>query len=306
MKVFLCETIHTKAFELLKQKAEIIGRWDRIGDADALISRTVEIGRAEMECMPGLKVIAIHGTGTDAIDLEEAKRRGIRVVCAPHMNANAVAELNVGLILAVCRGIVRARQMIDAGEQGQVLQQLKGIELRGRTAGFVGLGAIASRTAEILGRGFGMETAAYTPSLTPERAKRCGCKCAKSLEDLLSGSDIVCLATSLNDGSRGLIDGRRLAIMRSGAVLINTARGALVDENALYEALKSGRLGGAASDVFCSEPVKKENPLLSLPNFVATPHMGANTDEALYVVGMACVQQILDVMAGKEPQYPVC
>ena len=119
MKVFLCETIHPEAYRLLSEHAEIISSRERMGEADALISRVISVGAAEMDAMPGLKVIAVHGTGTDGIDLAEAKKRGIRVVYAPHMNANAVAELNVTLLLAVMRKIVYARQLIDsAGREG--------------------------------------------------------------------------------------------------------------------------------------------------------------------------------------------
>ena len=117
MKVFLCETIHPKAYEKLRRNAEIISDPSRAGEADALINRALQIGRAELERMPSLKVIAIHGTGTDGVDLEEARRRGIRVVYAPHMNANAVAELNAALLLCVARKPVYARQLIDAQHQ---------------------------------------------------------------------------------------------------------------------------------------------------------------------------------------------
>ena len=177
MKVFLCETIHPEAYRLLAEHAEIISSTDQMGEADALISRVISVGAAEMDAMPELKVIAVHGTGTDGIDLTEAKKRGIRVVYAPHMNANAVAELNVTLLLAVMRKIVYARQLIDdavqescasgktfaagnaAPENAAKQQQermafaqgaLRGHELRGKTAGFAGFGAIGSRTAEIL------------------------------------------------------------------------------------------------------------------------------------------------------------
>ena len=114
MKVFLCETVHAKAIELLKSKGEIVSDWTRIGEVDALITRAIKVGPAEMDLMPNLKVIAVHGTGTDDVDLAEAKKRGIRVVYAPHLNANAVAELTVGLMLAVSRKIVEARQLIDS------------------------------------------------------------------------------------------------------------------------------------------------------------------------------------------------
>ena len=332
MKVFLCETIHPEAYRLLSEHAEIISSRERMGEADALISRVISVGAAEMDAMPGLKVIAVHGTGTDGIDLAEAKKRGIRVVYAPHMNANAVAELNVTLLLAVMRKIVYARQLIDsAGREGCASgmtfaagnaapedaakwQQermafaqgaLRGHELRGKTAGFAGFGAIGSRTAEILHYGFGMECLAWSPSLTPERAAKHGSRAASSAEEVFHSADVVFLALPLNEKTRGIAGRECLAEMKKGAVLINASRAGLVDEEALQEALKSGHLGGAASDVLQEEFPGADHPLLQFPNFVVTPHIGANTDEALYEVGMCCVRQILDVLAGKAAEYPV-
>lgn len=313
MKVFLCETIHEKAAAFLKAHGEIIGDRNRIGEADALISRAIKVGPEEMDRMPNLKVIAVHGTGTDGIDLIEAEKRGIQVVYAPHLNANAVAELCVGLMLAVCRKIVEAGRVIESGAGGRTDSErqaeaqalLCGTELRGKTCGFIGFGAIAVKTAKIVRCGFGMDVIAYSPSLTEERAAEQGSRHAKSVDEVLKTADIVCLSLPLNDATRGMIGREKLAMMKPTAVLINTSRGPLVDEAALYEVLKNGNLGGAASDVFCEGFPGPGNPLLELPNFVATPHIGANTDEALYTVGMACAKQIVDVLEGREAEYPV-
>lgn len=317
MKVFLCETMHDKAVELLKECGEIISDWSRIGEVDALITRAIKVGAKEMDAMPNLKVVAVHGTGTDDVDLAEARKRGIKVVYAPHLNANAVAELSIGLMLAVCRKIVEARNVIDGfGESGngskpdserqaEAQALLRGSELHGKTCGLIGFGAIATKVADIVRFGFGMDVVAYSPSLTEERAAEHGSKCADTVEAVLEAADVVCLCLPLTEKSRGLISAERLAMMKDGAVLINTSRGPLVDERALYEALTSGKLAGAASDVFCEGFPKPDNPLLDLSNFVATPHIGANTDDALYAVGMACAEQILDVLEGREPKYPV-
>ena len=318
MKVFVCETIHAKAIELLKANGEIISDWNRIGEVDALITRAIKVGAKEMDAMPNLKVVAVHGTGTDDVDLVEAKKRGIKVVYAPHLNANAVAELSVGLMLAVCRKIVEARNVIDgfgtadaSGSKADSVRQaeaqalLRGSELRGKVCGLIGFGAIATKVADIVRLGFGMDVVAYSPSLTEPRAAEHGSKRMETVEDVLKVSDVVCLCLPLTEKSRGLISAERLALMKESAILVNTSRGALVDEAALYEALTSGKLAGAASDVFCEGFPKPGNPLLELSNFVATPHMGANTDDALYAVGMACAEQILDVLEGRDPKYPV-
>ena len=329
MKVFLCETIHKKAVELLEANGEIINDWDRIGEVDALISRAIKVGPAEMDKMPNLKVIAVHGTGTDGIDIVEARKRGIQVVYAPHLNANAVAELSVGLMLAVGRGIVRARQVItdetvsvndwassdsaemstgmksDSERQAEAQALLYGMELRGKTCGIIGFGAIGKRIGEIVRCGFGMDVVAYSRALTEEQAEAEDSQRAESVEELRRTADVVCLSLPLTDATRGMIGAEQLAMMKPSAILINTSRGPLVDEAALYEALAGGRITGAASDVFCEGFPKPGNPLLELPNFVATPHIGANTDEALYAVGMACAEQIVDVLSGREAKYPV-
>ena len=330
MKVFLCEPIHPAAYRLLEQNAEIIADRARMSEANALISRMIPVGRSEMDLMPDLKVIAVHGTGTDGIDLSEAKKRSIQVVYAPHMNANSVAELNVALLLSVMRKIVYARRLIDrrtdvadaasiqgtdaadtasarrqAADAASIQRELRGHELKGKTAGFIGFGAIGGRTAEILHCGFGMDCIAWSPSLTPERAGQHFSRCAASAEEVIRTADAVFLALPLTGATRGLMDRDKLYQMKQGAVLINTSRAGLVDEEALREVLESGHLGGAATDVLAQEIPDPDHPLLKFPGFVVTPHIGANTDEALYEVGMCCVRQILDVMSGKEPEYPV-
>ncbi len=315
MKVFLSETIHQKAVDLLKANGEIIADWSRIGEVDAIITRAIKIGPAEMDQMPNLKVIAIHGTGTDDVNLAEAKKSGIQVVYAPHLNANAVAELAVGLMLAVSRKIVEARRVIDGfggaggktdGErQAEAQKLLYGSEIRGKTCGFIGFGAIATKISSIVHLGFGMNIIAYDLFLTDERAAEYECKRAEAMEEVLNEADVVCLCVPLTEATRGMMSEEKLAQMKDGAILINTSRGPLVDEHALYEALKSDKLAGAACDVFCEGFPKVGNPLLELPNFVATPHIGANTDEALYAVGMACAEQIVDVRSGREAKYPV-
>ena len=330
MKVFLCEPIHPAAYRLLEQNAEIIADRARMSEANALISRMIPVGRSEMDLMPDLKVIAVHGTGTDGIDLSEAKKRSIQVVYAPHMNANSVAELNVTLLLSVMRKTVYARRLIDcrtdaadtasiqgtdaadtasarrqAADAASIQRELRGHELKGKTAGFIGFGAIGGRTAEILHCGFGMDCIAWSPSLTPERAGQHFSRCAASAEEVIRTADAVFLALPMTNATRGFMDRDKLYQMKQGAVLINTSRAGLVDEEALREVLENGHLGGAATDVLAQEIPDPDHPLLKFPGFVVTPHIGANTDEALYEVGMCCVRQILDVMSGKEPEYPV-
>ena len=269
MKVFLCEPIHPAAYRLLEQNAEIIADRARMSEANALISRMIPVGRSEMDLMPDLKVIAVHGTGTDGIDLSEAKKRSIQVVYAPHMNANSVAELNVALLLSVMRKIVYARRLIDrrtdvadaASIQGtdaadtasarrqaadaSIQRELRGHELKGKTAGFIGFGAIGGRTAEILHCGFGMDCIAWSPSLTPERAGQHFSRCAASAEDVIRTADAVFLALPMTNATRGFMDRDKLYQMKQGAVLINTSRAGLVDEEALRSCRRRSAAGSA-------------------------------------------------------------
>jgi D-3-phosphoglycerate dehydrogenase len=177
------------------------------------------------------------------------------------------------------------------------------MELRGKTLGLVGTGDIAMRAAAMFKAAFSMRVIGFSPSLTDERAKSlCIGRCA-SVAQVFANADIISVGVRLSDETRGLIGEKELSAAKPGALLINTARGGVVNEQALYRALVHGPLGGAACDVFASEPPTRENPLVGLPNFIATPHIGASTDEALLRVGLSAVTQIFDVLDGKTPVH---
>jgi D-3-phosphoglycerate dehydrogenase len=304
MKVFLCEHIHPDARRKLEAHGEIIDDWKRISECYALINRNLQITAQVMAELKSMKVIAIHGTGTDGVDLEEAARRGIKVVYAPHRNAVSVAEHIAGLILSAARKIVYARRLIDAGET-DVLSPLCGMELRGKTLGLIGMGGIAKELAKIFRDGFGMRIVATSPSLTPQRAEALGVDYGPDLAAVVRQADVVNISVPLNAQTRDMINAEVFSLMKPGAIFVNASRGAVVDEAALYNALHSGRLFAAASDVFASEPAPPDHPLLSLPNFVATPHIASNTEDALRRLGFDCVDQILMVMAGEMPPFPL-
>ncbi len=303
MKVFLCEKLHEKAYNRLKEKFEIIDDWNRIGEVDALINRDLHIYKEEIDKMPKLKVIAVHGTGTDGVDLEYAKQRNVKVVYAPHMNANAVAELNVALILNAMRKVTYADKVIRAGRKNEAISLLFGNELCGKTFGTIGFGAIGKRTAEILKNGFGMECIAYSPSLDERKAKEYGVGYVSSCDEILKNADVVSLNLPLQEATKHMINSEKLKLMKKTAVLVNCARGGLVCDDDLYSALVNEDIKAYACDVSQSDVFDKENKLMKLDNYIATPHIGANTDEALYTVGMACVEQIIDVLEGRKAQY---
>lgn len=311
-KVFLCEYIHPEAYAYLKAHAEVIHDWDRLSEAEALIDRNLKITDEIMETAKSLRLIGIHGTGVDDVDMAAAGRRGIQVFSVPHQNSRSVAEMNVALMLALGRKIVRADRILR-GQAGQSaaestgspesemtdrMAELQGIELAGKTLGLIGVGDISRQTADICRKGFDMEVIGWSRSLTEEKARRMDMAYADSMAEVFQKADVIIVGVALTPETRHLIGREQFAQMNPKAMLINTTRGTVLDEQALYESLAKGEIGGAACDVFAEEPISAGHPLLALDNFVAAPHLGANTEEALRRVGMAVVQGVLNRLDG--------
>ena len=299
MKTFLCEYIHPEARKKLEGVSEIISDWERLAECDAVINRNLQMTAEVLKKASGLNVIAVHGTGLDGVDLETAAERGIQVFNTPYRNAASVAELNIALMLAAARKFSLVQKQLAEGvsfADSAVMAALQGMELGGKTVAFLGVGEIAKKTITICRHGFSMRCTGWSRSLTKEKASELGIEYAGSIVEAVSSADFVVLGMALNEETRGIIGEKELSAMKPGAVLVNTARGALLDEAALYAALTSpdGPLMVAALDVVAEEPVGRDNPLYQLPNVILTPHIGANTDEALYRVGMACVEGILE------------
>ena len=244
--------------------------------------------RRVLEATPTLQIIAKHGAGIDSVDLEAATQRRIPVVNAGGANADPVAEYTIGAMLSLARDVPRLDRELRGGkwEKGTYL----GREFRGRKVGLVGFGQIGRRVAT-MATALGAHVTVY--SRTRKDAVE-GVTWETDLDRLLSMVDILSLHCPLTEKTRGLIGRRELALMKSGAILVNTSRGPVVDEDALIEALTSGRLGGAGLDVFREEPTSPDNPLLKLPNVIATPHVSAMTQEALTRMGTSAASQILD------------
>jgi phosphoglycerate dehydrogenase-like enzyme len=228
-----------------------------------------------------LRVVVKYGSGLDNVDLGAAERLGIEVVATPGANAPSVAELTLGLLIAVARHI----GFHDRAIHRRGWERKLGVELRGKRLGIVGYGAIGREVAR-LARGLGMEVVAHDPFVSSAEVE------LVPLDELLASSDAVSLHVPLGDDTRGLIGKRELEQMRPGAFLVNTARGGIVDESALAEALRSGRLGGAAIDAFAREP-PENSPLLGLENVVASPHAGAATVEAARRTSIAAVELLI-------------
>jgi D-3-phosphoglycerate dehydrogenase len=279
-----------------------VAQWP--GAADAVITRTSPVTAADIARARQLKVIGKHGVGVDNIAVAAARARGIPVVNTPGANGDAVAELVLGLALAAARHIVAADRVLRRGSLAAAPLP-DGRELAGRRLGILGFGQVGRRVAGLFGRALRMSVAAYDPAVAVDTIRNGGAVPAASLEALLETSDVLSLHIPLTAATRGLIGAGELALMPEGSILINTARGGVVDEAALADALRRGRPVAAASDVFAAEPPPADHPLLQLPNFIATPHLGAATEEALDRVGFLVVDQVLEVLAGHAPRHPV-
>ena len=237
---------------------------------------------------PNLRVIGRAGIGVDNIDVKAATRHGIAVINAPGANTVSAAEHTFALLLALVRKVPWAQESLRNGEWDR--KRFGGRELRGKVLGLVGLGRIGAHVTGIA-RAFGMEVIAYDPFLSTKHAKQLGVSLTQ-LDDLLARADVVSLHAPLNDETRHLINGRRLAVMKPTAVVINAARGGLIDDDALVEALENGRLGGAALDVFDPEPLPDDSPLRTCDRIILTPHLAASTKEAQIRVAVEISQSI--------------
>jgi D-3-phosphoglycerate dehydrogenase len=263
-----------------------------VSDADALIVRSaVQADAALIEAGKRLRVIGRAGVGVDNIDLEVATRRGILVMNAPGASAVSVAELTLGMMLAMARHISRADQTTRAGKWEK--KNLQGTELNGKTLGIVGLGRIGTETA-LRAHAFGMKLIGSDPYISPARAKELGIELL-SLDALFAQADYITLHLALTHQSVGMINAESIAKMKPGVRLVNCARGELVDEAAVEAALRSGHMAAAALDVFRQEPTGN-TALLSAPNLLATPHLGASTKEGQEAVGIQIAKQVRDYL----------
>ncbi len=265
---------------------------EALADADALVVRSaVQVDDALLEHAPRLRVIGRAGVGVDNIDADSATRRGIVVMNTPGANAIAVAELTIGLMLALARKLPAANSSMHAGKWEK--KSLQGVELRGKTLGILGLGRIGLEVAK-RARAFGLELIAHDPFVSAAVAREAGIGLV-STEDLFAGSDYLTLHVGLTPQTAGIINERTLASMKKGVRILNCARGELIEDAALVEGLRSGQVGGAALDVFTIEP-PKDSPFANLPNVILTPHIAGSTDEAQEAIGIQLARQVREYL----------
>jgi D-3-phosphoglycerate dehydrogenase len=270
-----------------------------LGDVDGMIAGLDEIDAAALDSAPNLKVVARYGVGYNNVDLEAAERLGIIVSNTPGANAVAVAELTIGLMINLLRPIISAVAMTKAGEW----PRFKGFSLEGKTVGLIGLGAIGKETAKRLA-GFGCQILAYDLYPDEKFAAEYGIKLAL-LDEILPAADIISLHLPGSAETRGIVNQEFIDKMKTGARLVNTARGDLIVEAALVNALDEGKLSGAALDVYPDEPPDSASPLLQSEKIITTPHMGAHADSATNAMGRMALQECLRVLRGENPKYRV-
>ncbi len=269
-----------------------------IGDCDGYIAGVDFVTEKVIAAATRLKVISRYGAGVDRVDLEAAKVRGVLVTNTPGANAQAVAELAIGLVLSVARRIPHLDRTTRSGEW----IRSSGIELKGKTLGILGLGAIGKCLARIAA-GFDMEVMAYDPFMNEEYAKENGIAVADR-DEVIARADVLSLHVPMTRENRHMIDKAAIETMRPGAILINASRGGLIDEEAAYEALVSGKLGGMGLDAFEVEP-PGETKLFTLPNVVVTPHTGAHTAEATTNMATMAVDNLIEGLTTGESRYQV-
>ena len=310
MKILVADPLAEDGVERLREFADVEVRTkqseeqlvDLVAPFDAMVVRSeTKVTARVLEAGRNLKVVGRAGVGVDNIDVPAATRKGILVVNAPRGNIIAAAEHSIALLLAAARWIPQADASVHRGEWTRA--KFTGAEIRAKTLGLIGLGNIGSEVAK-RAQGLEMEVIAYDPAVAPERAEQFNVELV-ALDELLRRADFISVHAPLIDATRNLLNAERLALVKPSARLVNAARGGIVDEAALYEALKEGRLAGAAFDVFEKEPIDSAHPLLALPNFIATPHVAASTVEAQMSVAFDVAEEVLSVLRGELPRYAV-
>lgn len=306
-KVVLSKAIHSAGMDVLKDKAEVVelsdtsaeGVADALSDADALILRTnIKITRESLAKADRLAVISRTGVGVDNIDVEAATEKGILVCNTPGVNTGSVAEQTVAHIVAAAKRLREMDQAVRAGNW-KIRNSYKSVDLAGKTLGLLGVGQIGTAVARMCRTAFGMRVVAFDPYVQSAE----GIELVDTKEKVVQQADFVSVHVPYTDKTHHLVNGDLISLMKPGAFLINTARGAIVDEKALVDALNSGAIQGAGLDVFEDEPPKPDNPLFAFDTVLTTPHASALSAECVAKVATTAAQSALDVLEGRTPQF---
>jgi len=311
-KVVVIDPIYEDGLEILRRGAEVIylpelpkrTLAEVIKEAHGVAVRVSKINADLLAQADNLKVIAKHGVGYDNIDIEAATRKRIVVVNTPEANAESVAEHNLGLMLSLAKNITTVDRVLRENRLRK-REDYIGVELKDKKLGVIGLGKIGSELARKCKIAFDMKVIAYDPYIPREKAEQQGYIKVEKIDEVLREADYVVICVPLTKETSNLIRARELNLMKANAFLINSSRGGIVDEAALYDHLVKNKIAGAALDVFLQEPPPADHPLLSLDNFIATPHIGGMTEEAMRRMSITVAEEILRVFRGERPKYPV-
>jgi D-3-phosphoglycerate dehydrogenase len=310
-KVLVTEPLSDPGLDLLRQDSDVdvrpdLASGDLIGEIrpyDALIIRSATKVTADvLEAGENLKVVGRAGIGLDNVDVDAATRRGVMVVNAPQSNILSAAEHTIALLLAQARNIPQANASVKAGRWER--SRFEGVELYGKTLGVIGVGRVGAMVAA-RAVPFGLRVVGYDPYVSRERARALGVELMPNLEAVLVQADFITIHLPRTAETEGLIGERELALLKPGARIVNTARGGILDERALVRALRDGKLGGAALDVFDQEPVPPGHPILVFDQVVVTPHLGASTREAQDKAGTAIAEMVSLALRGEFVPYAV-
>jgi len=286
----------------MPEKGELL--LDKIRSVDGLIVGVMKVDEEVFNKCDRLKVVASFGVGFDNIDIREATKHGVIIFNVPGLFSDAVANLTIGLMLSATRKLLVGDRGVRNGEWARIKPTCVGSDVQGKILGIVGLGSIGYAVARKCMSAFNMKVMVYDPFVSAQKATQLNIHKVEGLEELLSGSDVISIHCPLTDETRELIGARELSLMKPTAYLINTARGGVVDERALFKALKDRKIAGAAIDVMEEEPPEPDNPLLKLDNIIITPHIGASTYEGIRAVYRVVRENVCKVLDGNLPQYP--
>ncbi len=308
-KVLVTETIHRVGWDVLALATDAVA-WpgqekqpliEAVADVQAILVRVVKLPPEVIQAARRLKIIAKHGVGYDNINVPAATASGVIVTNTPLANSTSVAEHALALLLAIARRIGESDRDLTL-KQMRPQKLYQGIELSGKVLGVIGLGSAGFRLAWMAGRGFGMRVIGFDPYKEPwpEGVERC-----RELDPLLGEADFISIHVPLTKETRRLIGRESLPKLKPTCVLVNTSRGGIVDEAALAEAVRVGRLAGAGLDVVEDEPLRADHPLNGLPNVILTPHVAGVTEEAMMHMAQDAAEDILRVLRGERPKFPV-
>ena len=310
--VLLADPIHEQGIAILEQIAAVRQAnqdgsrplTEQIRDAHAIVTRLTKVTPALIDAAPHLRAISRHGVGVDSVDVAYATARGIPVLYTPAANAESVAEHTLAMMLAVSKMVLLGDRAQRNGDF-QSRTRLIGLELYGKTLGVVGAGRVGGRVARMCRAALDMRAIAYDPYLAPDDARLRGVELVSDLPALLQEADYVSLHAPLTAETRGLIGPRAFNLMKPTAILVNCARGGIVDEEALATALLEGQIAGAAIDVWQQEPPPHDHPLFGLENVIVSPHMAAHTEEAMIRMATTLAHDVTRVLQGERPHFCV-